>query len=246
MPPTDQAKLDTELYVKNAIDLWKTSDMMSKLKSVAQKVDKGAVRTAISSSDNDGDPINLAVARHILLLEKSAFIALIPTEITSQLKSSFDPLPPENDLRSYETGISVALGIGAMHPSPQEIIDRNPQGFIEVLAETHRLFEILIPNFNERLEEPDNGGPLNLTEADVERALRTSHLPPQRLNQLFARLVVFRQALANQPGRRVEGRDGTAAYLTDTGNLRIEPGSEGRDTQGDSEDRGDTPLEGID
>ena len=245
MPPSERSKLHTELYATQAIDVWKQEDAKALLLKAAESVRKGEVRTDISNSPDD-QPIETAEGRHILLLETPALIALLPNELTSQLNSTSDVLAPEDDIRSYDTGISRSMGSGAMHPPPQEIIEQNPQGFIEVLAETHRLFELLIPGFNERLEASVNDGELQLTEEDIERAYRTSNLPPQRLNELFTRVVLFRQALANQPGRRVEGPDGTAAYLTEGGSLRIEPEQGGASAEDESAQERDSPLEELD
>ena len=248
-PPNGRAELQAELYAKQATDLWKTPDAVSFLQEIARLV--GREETHDITSTDEADPITLPEARHILLLEQPALISFIPTGFTSQLKSASDPLPPPEDLRSYETGVEIGFGAGAgdsTHPPPEQIIADNPQGFIEVLAETHRLFEMLIPGFNDRLEEAGIGGALDLNEQDIEQALRTSQIPPQRLSQLFTRLLVFRQALANQTDRRVEGSDGTAAYLTEAGHLRIEPAPDHAETEAESRQPTveDAPLEDID
>ena len=143
--PTERLRLESELYATQAADLWKTPDNVSFLKSAAAAA---AVRSDSLSRkwvENDVPAISVAQARHVLLVEKPSLIALLPSTLSGKINSSSDPLPPEDDLRSYETGVSSDFSIGSMHPLPQEIINSEPQGFIEVLSELHRLFEILIP-----------------------------------------------------------------------------------------------------
>ena len=120
-PPTDRAKFECELYVHNAKDLWNTPEAISFLVEVVESVGiastgvKGKTDTILPSHG----PITLDEARHVLLSGVPSLIILIPREYTTMPTSSSDPLPPPDDVPSYDPA-PPAHPQGAAYPTPFE------------------------------------------------------------------------------------------------------------------------------
>ncbi|KAF2100963.1 DUF654-domain-containing protein, partial [Rhizodiscina lignyota] len=101
-PPTLREAVYTELYAGRAKDIWNTPEATSLLMEVARSAAKdhpSSQDRSITSMDN----INLNIARHVIMTDNREFIALIPSEFTRQLTSVSDPLPPEDDLNTYQS-----------------------------------------------------------------------------------------------------------------------------------------------
>ena len=94
-PKSEHDKLDCELYVHNARDLWNTPESISFLVEVAESMDP-VTRTKGSKAAITHDE-----ARHVLLSGVPSLINLIPRKYTSMPSSSSDPLPPLDNLPSY-------------------------------------------------------------------------------------------------------------------------------------------------
>ena len=238
-PPTERTRLHVELYATQAADLWKTSDNVTFLTGVAEKMKRQDCQTRV---DSGSDEVLSSEARHVLLLEKAPLISLVPSRLTAKLSSSSDPLPPSDDIRSYETGVSDHFSINRSsrdHVTPQQLIENSPQDFIAVLGESERLFALLehmIPGIATRVEEGEGEDEITLSEEEASRALHQLRMPPQVFREVLGRLLSFRQALRSQPGSRVEGRDGSTAYFAEDGHLRIQPGREAEDESDGSSD----------
>ena len=103
-PSTDRDKFECELYVHNAKDLWNTPEAISFLVEVVESVDASRTREKAQRNTTlpSHGPIALDEARHVLLSGVPSLINLIPREYTSMPTSSSDPLPPPDNLSSYD------------------------------------------------------------------------------------------------------------------------------------------------
>ncbi|KAK5138370.1 hypothetical protein LTR08_003431 [Meristemomyces frigidus] len=93
---TEKEKLYSELYATRAKDLWNTPETAALLTEVA-----AAVQSDTPSAAPDTDAITTNEARHVLLSDTPALIALLPRKFTARLTSASDPLPPDNSIPSY-------------------------------------------------------------------------------------------------------------------------------------------------
>ena len=94
---TDREELLSTAYVLRAKDIWNTPEALALLKKTAESSERVEPPAAISTEE-----ISLNEARHILLSEMTALIALLPRAITTSRTSSSDPLPPPDDISSYD------------------------------------------------------------------------------------------------------------------------------------------------
>ena len=102
-PSTDRDKFECELYVHNAKDLWNTSEATSFLVEVVESADVASSRgKASKDTPLSHGPITLDEARHVLLSGVPSLINLIPREYTNMPTSSSDPLPPPDNVPSYD------------------------------------------------------------------------------------------------------------------------------------------------
>ncbi|KAF6238107.1 hypothetical protein HO173_003741 [Letharia columbiana] len=120
-PSTDRENFECELYVHNAKDLWNTPEATSFLVEVVESAEvaptrEKARRETIPLSHG---PITLDEARHVLLSGVPALINLIPRGYTNMPTSSSDPLPPPNNVPSYDPAPPTHLQ-GAANQSPFE------------------------------------------------------------------------------------------------------------------------------
>ncbi|KXT17034.1 hypothetical protein AC579_4355 [Pseudocercospora musae] len=95
-PRSMKEKLYTELYARRAKDLWNTPENTNLLIETASAVPPETAMAATDSSD-----ITQNVARHVILSDTPALIALIPRHFTEHLESASDPLPPDDVFMSY-------------------------------------------------------------------------------------------------------------------------------------------------
>jgi tetratricopeptide (TPR) repeat protein len=100
LPTTDAEKLYTQLYVSRAKDLWNTPETISLLAEVAETLPHygDAVSAAPEAPKLE---ISLEEARHIMLLEIPALIALLPRKFTTMPTSSSDVLPPPDSQSDF-------------------------------------------------------------------------------------------------------------------------------------------------
>lgn len=90
-----------ELYVARTIDLWKDPPATQLLVEVASTLYR-LPKTAILKP---ADVVPEDVARHVLTTDVPAVTALLPREWTRRESPAYDPLPPLEELRSYEVEI---------------------------------------------------------------------------------------------------------------------------------------------
>lgn len=98
IPETAGEKLYTELYVTRAKDLWNTPETIGLISEVANTLDYYKV------DDTPALPLEISQddARHIMLLETPALIALLPRKFTNMPTSTTDVLPPPESERDSE------------------------------------------------------------------------------------------------------------------------------------------------
>ena len=101
-PRTPAEILDSETYVHLAKDLWNTPESISLLVEVAEYTTPSLLPTP------DNREITLSEARHAILTGVPAIIERIPRYLTTQSTSSSDPLPPPENLPSYDPSPAVA------------------------------------------------------------------------------------------------------------------------------------------
>ena len=175
-PKSEHDKFDCELYVHNAKDLWNTPEAISFLVEVAESMDL-VLRAKVSGADITHDE-----ARHVLLSGVPTLINLIPRKYTSMPSSSSDPLPPLDNLPSY-----------------------NPAPPTDVLREVPSLFEViddLDPVIPDDLDP--EGTPNPRSPEDNERAL--GDLQELRgLQGFFRRFMPWRDNGQTTAGGAAEG-----------------------------------------
>lgn len=123
-PPTDRDKFECELYVHNAKDLWNTPEAISFLVEVVEsaKVTPTRKKAQTDTTLPSHGPITLDEARHVLLSGVPTIINLIPREYTTMPTSSSDPLPPPDNLPSYDPN-PPRYPQGVAYPTPFEAAD---------------------------------------------------------------------------------------------------------------------------
>ncbi|KAL1641177.1 hypothetical protein SLS58_006285 [Diplodia intermedia] len=101
-PHTPYEHLLTELYVIRAKDIWNTPEAKNLLVEVASAVQASGM----------ADPVDIAItrdtARHTILTDNPALIGAVPRSLSSQVQSTSDPLPPHDNLASYDPSPSKA------------------------------------------------------------------------------------------------------------------------------------------
>lgn len=174
-------KLYAELYATRAKDLWNTPEHTELLLEIAS-----AVPAETPSAPTDSSEITPNIARHVLLSDTPALIALVPREYTSQLESSSDPLPPFDSIVSYHleqrtqqqpprSGPASARNQQqqeqAVLAAIRQALARMPQQEDPQYAETHsvaRFFRDLFPWYNQRYPRIHDGEEDENEEAEEE------------------------------------------------------------------------------
>lgn len=215
LTPVD--KLQSEVYVTLALDLWKLPDNLALLTSAASNT--SSIPEEFSGAVQYGE-IRLNEARFVVLTDKPALIGLLPHSITSTIESTSDPLPPEDSINTYETGVSqnrrtLSEDLATRLPA-SELIRSDPQQFIEEINTFQRFFELLMPSV------PQNQDNAEISDDLVEQAIARSNLSVQEMRACLSRLVGLRAALVAQPGRTVRNsQTGDEAIMQDDGLVRV-------------------------
>jgi len=97
-PKSERDQFKCELYVYNAKDLWNTPEAISFLIEVVEAAD---TPLANSPKSKEGESVTLDEARHVILSGVPTLINLVPRRLTTLPSSSSDPLPPSDNLQSY-------------------------------------------------------------------------------------------------------------------------------------------------
>lgn len=96
---SERERFESEMYIIYAKDLWDTPDAKSFLVEVTKSVTVGAL-----PKPKVGEP-SIDEARHILLSGHQAITSLVSTGFASLSTSASDPLPPLNNIPSYQIGV---------------------------------------------------------------------------------------------------------------------------------------------
>ena len=211
---TQREKLQCEAYVARAKDLWNTPEGVSLLVEVTESV------RVIEDSPAIDYPVSLNEARHIMLSDTPHLISLIPHEYTTSRSSASDPLPPMDNLLSYNLGDSTA--------QPDEWDDEEgsntagrtgaPTQQANEAEEYNRLqayFYRLIPWFSRtgtRSAEASADQPTpEASGTDIEglaqglaRAMEESGVEPELFEERGARLIELHDRLATEQQHRME------------------------------------------
>lgn len=133
-PRSDKEKLYSELYATRAKDLWNTPETTALLVEVASAVQQDTPQADVNRADITKDE-----ARHVLLSDTPALIALVPRHWTAKLDSSSDPLPPNDSINSYASSAPTR---------PTSLSPAQMGQFVTEIRSLHRFFEQLFPWYN--------------------------------------------------------------------------------------------------
>lgn len=161
-PRTPHEHLMTELYVIRAKDIWNTPEAKNLLVEVASAVQVSG------TADPADDAITRDMARHTILTDNPALIGAVPRSLSSQVKSTSDPLPPNDNLASYD-------------PTPSRTSRQREGQTVEEMREEYSnlraFFQSLMPWFQARegdqgeqrgTEQQDGAPPLDPEVRDEE------------------------------------------------------------------------------
>jgi hypothetical protein len=184
-PRTDREKLHAELYAVRAKDLWNTPEICDFLVETAS-----ALPPDMPSAAPDTADITLDEARHVLLSETPALIALVPREFTAQLTSTADPLPPPTSIASYETTSQPQAG----HMPRAAGASSMANNFRE-LQGLYRFFSDLFPWFNAPGANTDGAIEAQPTEEEIERRMAESGVDEDMIEQRSQRMMELQAIL---------------------------------------------------
>ena len=152
-PRTEKETFYSELYAVRAKDLWNTPETSALLTEIAS-----ALPPDTSSAPPDTSEISQSEARHVLLSDTPALIALLPRHFTARMSSASDPLPPDNSLPSYLADRTRRTPAGAHHSGVSSAADN-----LRELQGLYGFFTNLFPWFPAAQQAGTDG------EADVAR-----------------------------------------------------------------------------
>lgn len=108
----------SRLYIDRAIDLWKDPTALKLLVDTASLIHTLPRKPLLSNASQE---VTLPLGRHILLTDIPAITALLPRTITITDTSSFDPLPPENNLICYSAEVEIPEVLSARETEFQQL-----------------------------------------------------------------------------------------------------------------------------
>ncbi|KAK3110530.1 hypothetical protein LTR53_015074 [Teratosphaeriaceae sp. CCFEE 6253] len=187
---TEKEKLHTELYATRAKDVWNTPEMVALLTEIA-----AAIPSDTPSAPVNKDEITTPEARHVLLSDTPALIALLPRHFTARLTSSSDPLAPEDSIASYTTTAS--------HPSANGVPRSNGSSgdaaeSLRELQTLHGWFTNLFPWFrpNAGNDGQDEGHEApRPSEEEIEARIREAGVSEEAIMERTQRMMVLQQRL---------------------------------------------------
>ena len=218
---SERQKFDSECYVYNAKDLWNTPEAVSLLVEGAESVD------SVGENPQPEEPITLEEARHIILSGVPSLLNLLPRSFTTRSSSSSDPLPPDDNLPSYnptppadhlrgyaspfETDGGLETPPNEGTPNARSPIDdqsdllqaQNWQGAAGFLRR-------FIPWMAGEAPAPDPAQIQNALE-DEQRREAEQGVPPELTAERGARVMELLNGLLRRGGRRGQDRDDSSA-----------------------------------
>ncbi|OJD29977.1 nulp1-pending protein [Diplodia corticola] len=227
-PRTPYEHLLTELYVIRAKDIWNTPEAKNLLVEVASAVQASGMKDAVDMT------ITRDIARHTILSDNPALIGAVPRSLSSQVQSTSDPLPPNDNLASYD-------------PSPSRTSrQREGQTADEMREEYSNLrafFESLMPwsqapegdgGEQRATEQLDEAPPLDsdVRDDEVVRRMVERGIPFQEIWERTQRLEQLQNQMAmmGELEELPEAEQGRAAQTPST--ERAEGGGDGEDARG--------------
>lgn len=187
-PRTDREKLHSELYATRAKDLWNTPETCDFLLEIAS-----ALPPEVQPAEPDTSEITLNEARQILLSDTPALTALIPREYTAQLTSTSDPLPPANNIASYQTTSQPQAG----HAPRAAAASSAAENFRE-LQGLYGFFANLFPWFSPAGANADGAAEAQPTEEEIERRIQESGVNEETIVQRTQRMMELQASLLGE------------------------------------------------
>ena len=170
-PQSDTEKLFAEVYATRAKDIWNIPENSALLLEIASAIPKGTPVADVDSSD-----VSRNVARHIILSDVPALIALVPRSYTSKLDSTSDPLPPSDGFDES----------GYMRPETRDTRSGTPAQTLNELQQLHTFFSASFPWFNAfQVEEGQAPQPPN--DAELARQMTDAGLSREDFTRLMTR-----------------------------------------------------------
>ncbi|EON62696.1 hypothetical protein W97_01920 [Coniosporium apollinis CBS 100218] len=193
-PPTPYDDLETALYATRAKDTWNTPEATALLMEVASAAKPSS---ATSTSIPSEKTIDLDLARHTILTDTPALIALVPREFTSQMRSISDPLPPPDNLPSYTPRAPRTSGrhptishhdLDALMQEHEELLS-----FFRPLRPARRTGTPADPASDTEADNDDRRGPP--TREDIERLAHESGISAEEMMARMRRVLELQTAL---------------------------------------------------
>lgn len=184
---TDKEKLYAELYATRAKDIWNIPEHSSILIEIAS-----AIPAETKSAPPIDEDINLTEARHVILSDIPALIALVPRKFTANLNSVSDPLPPEENIITYDTQ-NMSRSAGVTRGSERSQNTQPLQTFLQ------GLFPWLTRFSAARADAPDDEQTLHEMEAEIrQRAEETGADPDVVIDELETLIELHQNMTADQ------------------------------------------------
>ncbi|TKA83471.1 hypothetical protein B0A55_00565 [Friedmanniomyces simplex] len=198
-PRTEKEKLHSELYATRAKDVWNTPENAALLTEIA-----AAIPPDTPSAPINADDLTSSEARHVLLSDTPALIALLPRHFTARLTSASDPLAPEDSISSYTTTRSRTADSGPHHPNGG-ISDAAES--LRELQGLHGWFANLFPWFRPTDSENEAGDELHRpSEEEIETRIREAGVSEETIVERTQRMMMLQQRLmgGGMPGEGEE------------------------------------------
>ncbi|KAK0271646.1 hypothetical protein LTR35_013400 [Friedmanniomyces endolithicus] len=193
-PRTEKEKLHSELYALRAKDVWNTPENTAFLIEITAALPPDTPPAPVNK-----DEITSKEARHVLLSDTPALIALLPRHFTARLTSSSDPLSPDDNLASYTTTRSRTADSGP----------RQPNGGLSDAAESlrelqglHGWFANLFPWFRPTDGGNDTGDEAHHrpSEEEIESRIREAGVSEDTIVERTQRMMMLQQRLMGGGG----------------------------------------------
>jgi hypothetical protein len=202
-PNGDYQELLCQLYVPKAKDLWNNTEGTTLLVEMCYSFEE--------ELGGGEDPYWLAhitetdLARHVILSDNQPLMALLDPRVKSKFTSVSDPLPPDDNIASYDASVAGALSGRPRDPAVRE----------QLLAELEQ-FQIYFQSIGiDRLVQPGLG------EQDLAQVLEEANSNIEEFGANTQRFQDLRRRLQEEGvqlvfnGQAAEGADESTGSETD-------------------------------
>ena len=241
-PRSPREKLECEAYVHNAKDLWNTPEAISFLVEVVES-SKTPDQLRIQR-----DEISLDEARHVLLSGIPSLINLLPRSFTTMRTSSSDPLPPPNNILSYDATIPIdrTRNHRRAPTAPQNALERivdlpadrddPPAGAHNDTADQEAQELHWLQNFFSRIVPGFGGGRAHEApnaDQEFDRAAAESGVTPEVITERGNRLVQLLRTVIGRQNEEGVGMQGLPPIMAseDLDHASSEPEISGAEDQ---------------